>query len=321
LQLEQGRLLYRQGKYKEALQVYLEIEKQIPESARQLKKNLAEEFYRLSHEFIWPNGSSDAVYSADGQKALEQAIALNGEDPRYHYYLGAIYAKAGDYSQAIAAWQSAIELDPRYAAPHNGLGNVYKDQNKLDEAIAAYQIAIQLDPKDASHHNGLGIVYSDQGKLDEAIAAYQRAIELDPKGALAYSNLGWAYLLKADLTQAKDKFEESINLDPKEYSYVLNLGVAYALQGNIDEARIQWQKGLALCQASNAWDRAFYALYTVAIGETERGITEMKKVLDEEGLAVEALHNPLEDAEVLARCPVKPEGIDTVIDMLKQAIG
>ena len=47
----------------------------------------------------------------------------------------------------------------------------------------------------------------------------------------------------------------------------------------------------------------------------------MKKVLDEEGLAVEALRNPLEDAEVLARCPAKPEGIDTVIDMLKQAIG
>jgi hypothetical protein len=28
----------------------------------------------------------------------------------------------------------------------------------------------------------------------------------------------------------------------------------------------------------------------------------------------------LEDAEILARCPVKPEGIDTVIEMLKQAI-
>jgi tetratricopeptide (TPR) repeat protein len=321
LRLEKGRLLYRQGKYKEALQVYLEVETQIPETARQLRKNLAEEFYSLSNEFIWPNRSSNAVYSADGQKAIEKAIDLNCEEARYHYNLGVIHAKARDYSQAIAAWQSAIELDPRYAAPHNGLGYVYKDHNKLDEAIAAYQRAIQLDPKDASSHNGLGIVYSDQGELDEAIAAYQRAIELDPKGALAYSNLGWAYLLNADLTQAKDKFEEAINLDPKEYSYVLNLGVAYALQGNIDEGRIHWQKGLALCQASGAWDRAIHAIYSVAIGETERGITEMKKVLDEEGLAVEALRNPLEDAEVLARCPVKAEGIDIVIEMLKQAIG
>jgi tetratricopeptide (TPR) repeat protein len=320
LRLEKGRLLYRQGKYKDALQVYLEVEKQIPETARQLRKNLAEEFYSLSNEFIWPNRSSNAVYSADGQKAIEKAIDLNCEEARYHYNLGVIHAKARDYSQAIAAWQSAIELYPRYAAPHNGLGYVYKDQNKLDEAIAAYQRAIQLDPKDASSHNGLGIVYSDQGKLDEPIAAYQRAIELDPKGALAYSNLGWAYLLKADLTQAKDKFEEAINLDPKEYSYVLNLGVAYALQGNIDEARIHWQKGLALCQASDAWDRAIHALYTVAIGETERGMTEMQKVLDEEGSAVAALRNALGDAEILARCPVKPEGIDTVIEMLKRAI-
>ena len=279
--------MYRQGKYKEALQVYLEIEKQIPESARQLKKNLAEEFYTLSREFIWPNRKNIAVYSRDGEKAIEKAIALNGKEARYYYYLGAIHAKVGRYFQAIAACKRAIELDPKFASPYDGLGNVY----------------------------------FEQGNYTEAIAAYQKAIELDPKSVLVYNNLAWTYLLKGDLTQAKDKFEEAINLDPKNYSLVFNLGLVYALQGNVDEARSQWQKGLAICQGSDAWDRAIHALYTVAIGETERGMTEMQKVLDEEGSAVGALRNALGDAEVLARCPVKPEGIDTVIDMLKQAIG
>ena len=286
LRLEKGRLFYRQGKYKEALHVYLEVEKQIPEGARQLKKNLAEEFYSLSHEFIWPNRSSDAVYSADGQKALEQAIALNCEEARYHYNLGVIHAKAGHYLQAIADYQRAIELNPRYAAPHNGLGSVY----------------------------------SEQGKLKEAIAAYQKAIELDPKDASAYSNLGWTHLLEGELTQAKDRFERAIDLNPNLNNWIFNLGLVYALQGHVDEARSQWEKGLALCQGSNAWDRAFHALYTIAIGETELGITEMQKVLDEEGSAVEALCNALGDAEILAQCPVKPEGIDTVIEMLKRAI-
>jgi tetratricopeptide (TPR) repeat protein len=354
LQLERGRLLYRQGKYKQALQVYLEVEKQIPGSAGQLRKKLAEEFYTLSEEFIWLNDSSNPVYSADGEQAIEKAIALNGEDARYHYYLGAIHAKAGRDEQAIAAYQKAIKLDPKFAPPHNGLGNVYSDQGKLAEAIAAYQQAIELDPKDAAPHNGLGNVYSDQGKLAEAIAAYQQAIELDPKYAhphnglgrvyksqgkleeaiaayqnaieidpkyiSAYNSLGWTYLLKGDLTQAKDKFQEAINLDPKEYSPVINLGLVYALQGNVDEAQNQWHKGLAICQGSDAWDRATRALYTIAIGETELGLTEMQKVLDEESSAVGALRNVLEDAEVLARCPVKPEGIDTVVEMLKQGI-
>jgi tetratricopeptide (TPR) repeat protein len=163
-------------------------------------------------------------------------------------------------------------------------------------------------------------VYSDQGKLKEAIAAYQKAIELDPKDASAYSNLGWTHLLEGELTQAKDRFERAIDLNPNLNNWIFNLGLVYALQGHVDEARSQWEKGLALCQGSNAWDRAFHALYTIAIGETELGITEMQKVLDEEGSAVEALCNALGDAEILAQCPVKPEGIDTVIEMLKRAI-
>ena len=226
-----------------------------------------------------------------------------------------------DWKSGIAAYQQAIDLNPESTYLYNGLGDMYYTNGNYSKAIAAYQEAIRLDPQYAYSHNGLGDIYAYQGKYDEAIAAYKRAIQLDPRCASAYNNLGWAYLMKDDLAQARNNFEEAIPLDPKRYYYpVFNLGLVYALEGKIDEAHSQWQESLTLCKGSSAWDRAFRSLYLVAVGESNHGIAEMRKIIGEDRSALGMMREMLGDAEVLARCPVKPEGIDTVIEMLKQAM-
>ena len=353
LLLQRGLLLYRQEKYKEALPVYLEVEQRLPENAAQLRKDLAEDLRSVGWKFAVEQGN--AIPSLEAEQVCSKAVALNREDGhnlialgvaqvgwrKYeeavasitkgielganqaysHNSLGNVYYDQGKLDKAIAAYQKAIELDPKDAYPHNGLGLVYEKQGNYDQALTAYQKAVEVNPEWATPHTNLGDVYRKQGKLDEAIAAYQQVIELDPKYDSAYNSIGWTYLLKGDLTPAKEKFEEAINLAPNVSAYVFNLGLVYALEGNVDEAHNQWQKGLAICQGSEVWDRAMRALYTVAVGETEQGIAQMQKIIDEEDSVVEALRNALGDAEVLARCPVKPAGIDTVVEMLKQAIG
>ena len=63
-------------------------------------------------------------------------------------------------------------------------------KGQLDAAIACYNKAIKLDPKFARAHNNLGIALNDKGQLDEAIASYRKAIELDPK--LPWPTATWA---------------------------------------------------------------------------------------------------------------------------------
>ena len=93
----------------------------------------------------------------------------------------------------------------------------------------------------------------------------------------------------------------------------------FALQGNLEAAHREWQKGLVLCQNDNVWERSVRALYTVALGEPNRGIAELQAIV-EAGAPMKALRNVLGDAEVLARCPAPPAGIDTVVALLKEAI-
>jgi superkiller protein 3 len=48
------------------------------------------------------------------------------------------------YGEAIAKYQKAIELDPKYALPYNNWGYVLKAQGKDDEAAVKFNQADQL---------------------------------------------------------------------------------------------------------------------------------------------------------------------------------
>ena len=147
--------------------------------------------------------------------AYQRAIELDPKFAYPHNGLGAVYQTLGRTDEAIAAFQRAIELDPKFAYPHNGLGNAYRDLGRTDEALAAYQRAIELDPKFAYPHNGLGNVYDDLGRTAEAIAAYQRAIELGPKDAYPHNGLGYMYQELGRTDDAIAAYQRAIELDPK----------------------------------------------------------------------------------------------------------
>jgi tetratricopeptide (TPR) repeat protein len=232
------------------------------------------------------------VYAIQGKYELaiasyQKAIELDSKDADFHYNLGSIYHAQGDYKLAILSYQKAIELDPKNAYPHNGLGYVYQAQGEYELAISSYQKAIELDSKFSHHpHNGLGYVYQVQGMYELAISSYQKAIKLDPKFAYPKLNFG-------SVMGLQDKQEESINLR---------------------------KQGLELMTGNSQHDRLFRALHEVGIGEIERGINSLREILETKKPPVGILIEVLKDAEIMARFPTKLEGIDTVIEILQQAI-
>jgi tetratricopeptide (TPR) repeat protein len=49
------------------------------------------------------------------------------------------YASLGDYDAAIAAYKSALNLEPDAADAHYGLEVAYSKQSKWEQAIKEYQ--------------------------------------------------------------------------------------------------------------------------------------------------------------------------------------
>jgi TonB family protein len=88
---------------------------------------------------------------------------------------GNTHFDAARYLEAIAAYQEAINLYPRYTEAYVNLGDVYKELKNWSSAIEAYKQALKLKPNDPDANNGIGDAYEALGQADEAAAAHRRA--------------------------------------------------------------------------------------------------------------------------------------------------
>ena len=78
---------------------------------------------------------------------------LHGDHPARQEYChvplynrGVAYQANGDLDLAIADFDLAIALNPKYAKAYNNRGNAYKDKGDLDRAIADLDQAVALLP-------------------------------------------------------------------------------------------------------------------------------------------------------------------------------
>jgi tetratricopeptide (TPR) repeat protein len=86
------------------------------------------------------------------------------------------------------------------AAANDALGEVYATQGKVPEAQAAYDAAVQADPKGAAvHYTNEAIMMDRANQIDATVAAADKAIAADPTKAIAYYLKGKALINKASV--------------------------------------------------------------------------------------------------------------------------
>lgn len=139
------------------------------------------------------------------------------------FELGNGYAAQGQWEQARAAYQKAIELDPNFQSAYANLGVVYYQLEKLDLAASQYQKALELNPDDGDVAYNLGALYlqqallkgnpPDSDLLKQAVEQLQHAIELDPDLAEPYFSLGVAYKALNQKEEAIQAFETFLARD------------------------------------------------------------------------------------------------------------
>jgi tetratricopeptide (TPR) repeat protein len=92
--------------------------------------------------------------------------------------------------------------------------DLYAD-DKLDEAIAVYNRALEIDPKYSDAVHGLAMCYQAKGDLDTAIALTKRFIEQEPEDILAFTNLSMFYQKQGMIKEAEIAGAEARRLDWK----------------------------------------------------------------------------------------------------------
>jgi tetratricopeptide (TPR) repeat protein len=179
----------------------------------------------------------DALHAAVAE--LELSLAIDGDRAGSHASMGVVYENLGEDAKAIAAYQTAMRVEPAVTGPRTNLAALYDRQ--ADEAEQAARQAAQRRDETA------GLRAVEQAMSKRELAAALRRDELDllardvrllPENSALQYRYGMALYLQRRLADAEAALRAAHRLDPNDPQYLLGLVLFCKEVDRIDEAAV-----------------------------------------------------------------------------------
>ncbi len=145
------------------------------------------------------------------QRLVKGAIAL----PKVHFLLGKSAFILDLNEEAVANFQSALNIDPSYTEALQNLALVYEEEGRIEEATAALRQAVKFEPSNAGIWEQLSDISSNAGKDLDAIGALQTALRYDPFEPSLYIKLSRLYLKTDNAAGAVEILDGLLSIDPQ----------------------------------------------------------------------------------------------------------
>jgi TolB-like protein/DNA-binding SARP family transcriptional activator len=129
---------------------------------------------------------------------------------------------------------------PMISGAHFQLGLILQSNGKLTDAIGAFERALELNPSNAGSHAHIGFALARMGRATEGLEHIRYAMRLSPRDPALAAWLEFAGAAELELDrhrEAIDNFRRSIALTPAYPRPWAGLAAAQALAGDLDEAR------------------------------------------------------------------------------------
>lgn len=163
-ELQQGMLLYRQGRLDEARAIHEMILSKAPQCAD-----------------AWHVLGMIAITRKDHDRAFQlvsKALDLNPENPAIHQHIAVIHGRLGRFEQAIRHYREVIRLAPSYAEAYFNLSRIirFEPGDPFVEGVELCLKEAENSDTDRSFlHFAAGKYYDDIGQTELAFAHYRNA--------------------------------------------------------------------------------------------------------------------------------------------------
>jgi len=229
---------------------------------------------------------------ASAESCYWNARMLLPKDFRWSYLLADVLRQQGKLDLAIAAYESAFQLDPRNVACLTNLGKLYFESNRVEEAKTKFTDALSLNPQVAAAYDGLGQVALAQARYKDAITHFETALNLAPAAnrlhyglAMAYRQLGESEKAEAHLSRmgkvgvkvADPLIEQIENLAQGERIAILRGRLAFQA-GRMEEAAAEFQKAVDAAPKS-VTARVNLGVTLVQLGQQDTAITHLREAV------------------------------------------
>lgn len=312
IRLRLGRLLLRQGSYKESAKEFEEITQAHPE--------FSEARFSLAVSYLF--GQINIEEAAEIFRGL---LAQSPENDRVRYFLASSLQELEYYDEALEHFSKVDVLSDLFAPSRiqmalildeEGRGNeaintihdaivlktddpdlykllasLYEESGKPDQALTVLKDALVAAPDDIDTRYRIALIYERTGRFEEAIVQVKEILERDPLNAEAMNFIGFSYADRGiNLNEAEELITEALRLKPGSGHIIDSLGWVYFRQERIPEAIHCLEEALKLLPDDP----------TIAehLGDAYRVAGMIEKALEAYGTA---LDNNAENSELLEK--------------------
>jgi len=165
------------------------------------------------------------------------------DQPEYLDLSAQVMSLEGKKTEALAAIDQAIKMEPKQATYLMTEGQIYQRSHDQNRAIQSFLEAAQLQPGWVEPAYSLGMSFFMLGNEDNDTEYYDRgarhfkvALELDPNCHKAEFMLGVVDAMENHLDKAKQHFETALKMSPQNPYYLIHYGILLKQLGDTDGA-------------------------------------------------------------------------------------
>ncbi len=158
------------------------------------------------------------------------------------------------YTSPTALWEETVKANPQSFIAHSGLAGIRFREGKTQEAIAEYNAALALEPRFDDARYDLATVYLQTGHPALALGEYKKILAIEPDYARAVNNLAWIMATSQDAkirdgAQAVTLAQQADQLaDEKNPNIASTLAAALAEAGRFPDAIAAARRAIELSQ-------------------------------------------------------------------------
>jgi TolB-like protein/Flp pilus assembly protein TadD len=176
---------------------------------------------------------------AGAEAAARRAISLNPSYSLAHLYLAHILSNIGRHDEALSVIQSACVLDPYSLITNTMYGQFLYQAGQDSQAVAQFNSTLDLEPNFWVAHICLAKVYERLGRYSEAIAACENAWIFSGGNTEALSIASYVHAVAGKKREAEAKFQQMLEQRKQRFVPPYNLALALAGMGET-ESTLHW---------------------------------------------------------------------------------
>jgi tetratricopeptide (TPR) repeat protein len=288
LRLNLGLALFKDGQYKEAIEIFTSLLKSQPPSSPE--KQRLDVLVGMSHYGLGeyaaavPYLKQAADHDAQNLPLLltlahscllskqypcvldvyRRMIAQNAESAEADMLVGEALDEMKDTNGATREFRAAVQANPKEPNAHFGLGYLLWTQLQFQEASQEFQAELQNTPDYSKAMLYLADSYIKLNRNDDARPLLEKVLAIEPTNSMGLLDLGIVYAEADRKEDALREFKAVAALTPDDVNVHMWLGRLYRSTGNSSEAKIEFDKAKSLNRTTHD------ALITVMSNASEK---------------------------------------------------